>query len=140
MSPSKQERIFKKEYAHELLKIANGDLGSARILLQHFADETGRAENIFFLSQQAIEKALKAVLCALELPVPMVHELGVLVGKIPASTNMEFGYELAGLSEFASIRRYEEGALTLTHEEAADVVSKTESILQWAQKIVHCHS
>jgi hypothetical protein len=70
----------------------------------------------------------------------MVHELGVLVGKIPASTNMEFGYELAGLSEFASIRRYEEGALTLTHEEAADVVSKTESILQWAQKIVQCHS
>jgi hypothetical protein len=53
---------------------------------------------------------------------------------------MEFGYELAGLSEFASIRRYEEGALTLTHEEAADVVSKTESILQWAQKIVQCHS
>jgi HEPN domain-containing protein len=136
VTPSKQERIFKREYASELLKIASGDLGSARILFQHFSDESGRAENIFFLSQQAIEKCLKAVLCALRLPVPMVHELGVLVGKIPASTNMEFGYELASLSEFASIRRYEEGALTLTCEEASDVIAKAEAILLWAQKIV----
>ncbi len=67
MSPSKQERIFKKEYAQELIKIANGDLGSAKILFQHFSDESSRAENTFFFCQQAIQKCLKAVLCALNL-------------------------------------------------------------------------
>jgi hypothetical protein len=66
----------------------------------------------------------------------MVHELGVLVGKIPASADLEFGYELASLSEFASFRRYQEGVLILSLEEAQDVVAKTESILLWAEKIV----
>jgi HEPN domain-containing protein len=136
MSPQKQERLFKKEYSRELLKIASGDLGSAKILFDSFSNTSGRAENIFFLCQQSIEKSLKAVLCALELPVPMVHELGILVGKIPASSNFEFGYELASLSEFASIRRYQEGVLILSFEEAQDVVAKAESILLWAQKIV----
>lgn len=79
---------------------------------------------------------MKAVLCALSLPVPMVHELGVLVGKIPASTNLEFGYELASLSEFAFIRRYQEGVLILSFEEAQDVVIKSGSILVWAHKFV----
>jgi len=136
LSSPKHERIFKKEYAKELLKIASGDLGSARILYEHFSNASGRAENIFFLCQQSIEKSLKAALCALGLPVPMVHELGVLVGKIPDSTEFEFGYELANLSEFASFRRYQEGALILSLEEAQDVVAKAESILLWAQKIV----
>jgi HEPN domain-containing protein len=136
MSTQKQERIFKKEYSKELLKIANGDFGSAVILYENFSNASGRAENVFFMCQQSIEKSLKAVLCALGLPVPMVHELGVLVGKIPASADLEFGYELASLSEFASFRRYQEGVLILSLEEAQDVVAKTESILLWAEKIV----
>ena len=136
MSTLKQERIFKKEYAKELLKIASGDLGSARILCEHFSNTSGRAENIFFMCQQSIEKSLKAVLCALGLPVPMVYELGVLVEKIPASADLEFGYELVSLSEFASFRRYEECALIISLEEAQDVVAKAESIQLWAQKIV----
>lgn len=136
MSTQKQERIFKKEYSKELLKIASGDFGSAKILHENFSNASGRAENVFFMCQQSIEKSLKAVLCALGLPVPMVYELGVLVGKIPASADLEFGYELASPSEFASFRRYQEGVLILSLEEAQDVVAKTESILLWAEKIV----
>jgi HEPN domain-containing protein len=136
MTPSKQEKLFRPEYALELIRIARGDLGSAQLLLDHFAEREGRAENIFFLAQQSIEKSLKAALCALAIPVPMVHELGILVGKIPPSANPQFGYELAALSEFASIRRYEEGALMLSLEEARDVVDKARAILVWAQGLV----
>jgi HEPN domain-containing protein len=136
MTPSKQEKLFKPEYAAELIKIAEGDLGSAQILLQHFSEGSSRAENIFFLAQQSIEKSLKAVLCALKIPVPLVHELGILVGKIPHSANPQFGYELAALSEFAAVRRYEEGALMLSEEEARDVVDKAKDVLLWAQGVI----
>lgn len=136
MSPSKQEKLFKPEYSFELLKIAAGDLGSAEILVKNFGAENSRAENIFFLAQQSIKKSLKAVLCALQLPIPMVHELGVLVGKLPPSTNPPFGYELMALSEFASVRRYEEGALTLTHEEALDAMEQARIVYDWAKTIV----
>jgi HEPN domain-containing protein len=136
MTPSKQERVFKPEYSDELLKIAVGDLGSAEVLLKNFCAENSRAENIFFLAQQSIEKSLKAVLCALQLPVPLVHELGVLVSKLPASANPPFGYELTALSEFAAVRRYEEGALVLTHEEAVDVVKQARIVYAWAESIV----
>jgi HEPN domain-containing protein len=136
MSPSKQEKIFKPEYAPELLKIAAGDLGSAEILLKNFSAENSRAENIFFLAQQSIEKSLKAVLCALRLPVPLVHELGILVSKLPESANPPFGYELTSFSEFATVRRYEEGALILTYEEAVDVLEQARVVCAWAKSIV----
>ncbi len=133
MSPKNQERTFKKEYARELLSIAEGDLGSGRVLFQNFGQEKSRAENVFFLCQQAIEKALKAVLCAYGLPVPLVHELGVLVSKLPDESAPHFGYELGALTEFAATRRYEEGVLVLTREEAGDVVQNAEKILEWAE-------
>ena len=111
VSPAKQEKLFSVEYAPELIRIAEGDLGSARLLLVQFGMFKSRAENIFFLAQQSIEKSLKAVLCLHGVPVPLVHELGTLVAKLPASSNPVFGYEISRLSEFASIRRYEEGSL-----------------------------
>jgi hypothetical protein len=49
MSTQKQERIFKKEYSKELLKIANGDFGSAVILYENFSNASGRAENVFIM-------------------------------------------------------------------------------------------
>lgn len=78
MSPSKQEIRFNVEYAAELLRIAEGDYATARVL----KDAQGiRIENAFYMAQQAIEKALKAVLIVLKQPVPMVHDLGILVAR-----------------------------------------------------------
>ena len=133
----KQDKIFNQEYARELLRIAKGDLGSARILAKEFSADNSRAENIFFMAQQAVEKALKAVLCARKLPVPLVHDLGVLIGKIPADTMPVFGYELTQLTEFATVRRYEEGAFVVSAEEAFDVIKTAENIMNWAEKIVN---
>jgi hypothetical protein len=50
-SPNLKKRIYKKEYAQELLKIAAGDLDSSLELSQA---KTGRPENIIFLVQQSV--------------------------------------------------------------------------------------
>lgn len=134
MTPARQEKLFDQRYALELIRIAEGDLGSAKLLLDHFGKEQSRAENIFFLAQQSLEKSLKAVLCLYQVPVPLVHELGTLVAKLPAESNPVVGYEISKLSEFASVRRYEEGALHLTAEEAEDVVLIASQVLTWAQE------
>jgi hypothetical protein len=53
MSPYKQK--FKKEYSFELLRIAIGDLESAKVL---FEINKGRPENIIYHIEQSIEKSL----------------------------------------------------------------------------------
>ena len=52
-----QKRLFNKEYAKELLRIAQGDGESASAL---FKAKVGRPENIVFLAQQSVEKSIKA--------------------------------------------------------------------------------
>ncbi len=133
MSSAKQEKLFPVAYASELIRIAEGDLGSAKLLLEGFALQKSRAENIFFIAQQSMEKSLKAVLCLHKVAVPLVHELGVLVAKLPAESNPVVGYEVSKLSEFASTRRYEEGSLELTAEEAQDVFNMASKVLNWAK-------
>jgi HEPN domain-containing protein len=73
--PNLKKRIYKKEYAQELLKIAAGDLDSSLELSQA---KTGRPENIIFLVQQSVEKYIKAVLVHLQIGFPAVHDLGIL--------------------------------------------------------------
>jgi len=137
MSPKNQERRFPAEYAQELLRIAQADHDSAAYLLTGVADEHGvRPENAAYLFQQAIEKALKAVLCARELPVPLVHDLGVLIAKIPDDLEPEFGYELGGLDEYATVRRYEEGRYILQQDELEEVQRLSNQVLSWAAKVV----
>lgn len=43
------------------------------------------------------------------------------------------GYEVSRLSEFATVRRYEEGALEITLEEAQDVLDIARKVLEWAK-------
>ena len=133
MSPAKQEKLFASQYAPELIRIAEGDLGSAQLLLAQFGMYKSRAENIFFMAQQSMVKSLKAVLCLHGIPVPLVHELGTLIAKLPAASNPVVGYEVSKLSEFASVRRYEEGTLELDAEEASDVVAIANKVLIWAK-------
>ena len=95
MSPSQQERVFHKAYARELLRIARQDWETARFLLEGW--DRIRTENFFFTVQQSLEKTIKAVLVSLELPVPLVHDLGILLAKVPASQEPPFGYEIGAL-------------------------------------------
>ena len=136
MSPKHQERRFAKRYAETLLSIAEGDFRTARFAQTGVDAGEVRPENVFFLYQQSIEKLLKAVLCHLERPVPMVHDLGVLLAKLPDETQPGVGYEIAGLNDFAGIRRYEEGSIAYEPEDIDDARALTEELLAWARSIV----
>ena len=95
MSPKDQERLFPTEYSAELLRIAEADHASGAYLKTGLAEPGVRPENVAYLFQQAIEKALKAAICAAGVAVPLVHDLGVLIGKLSTTLEADFGYELS---------------------------------------------
>jgi len=126
-----KEQIFKKEYALELLGIAEGDLRSSRVLLK---DEGGRAENVCFHAQQAIEKGLKALLCHLEIAVPFTHNLEVLASKLPKSFTLPAIGDFETLAEYATIRRYEEGVVELDKKDLELTYKAASDFIAWVKK------
>jgi len=127
----KNERVFKKEYAAELLRIAEADYHSAEILAK---DPSGRKENALFHAEQAAEKALKAVLCFSGSPVPMTHELNVILTKFTDSDLPPGGDALHDLTPYATIRRYQEGTFELTAEDMAVALTAVKDVLEWAKR------
>ncbi|MBI4405339.1 MAG: HEPN domain-containing protein [Deltaproteobacteria bacterium] len=125
---------FKREYAKTLFSIAEGDLCSARDCR---SGGTGRAENVSFHAEQAIEKSLKAVICHLGLPIPMVHDLKALIAALPDKCPLPpSASKMQELSEFATIRRYEEGNYALTDEELKSAIRVAEESILWAKKVI----
>ncbi len=131
---NKIKKNYKKEYAPILLGIAKGDFRSAQVLNQAVFE--GRPENIIFICQQSIEKALKAVLVHLQIGFPLVHDLGILVALLPEDKAPPFGFSLAELNQYATTRRYEEGHLELTAEEINVTLSAAQDVLNWADLIL----
>ena len=129
-----KSKKFNKQYAHELMSIAHADLESACDLHRV---ETRRKENIYLLAQQALEKALKAVLCWFEKPIPFIHDISALVALVGTIEAPPFGYDLNDLTEFAAIRRYLEGYEEYSADEVAAVLHAVKEALFWCQsKIV----
>ena len=126
-----KSKKFSKQYAHELLSIARDDLSSSDDLRRV---KTKRVENIFLLAQQALEKALKAVLCWHEQPIPFIHDISVLVTLVSRIDEPPFGYDLNDLSEFAAIRRYLEGREEFSQEEIAKVLEEVEKAIEWCEE------
>jgi HEPN domain-containing protein len=128
-----KEQVFKKPYAKELIAIAFGVLESAKGLQ---SSSRGRPENICYLAQQVIEKALKAVLVWKQIPFPLIHDANALVAKLSPQDQPPHGYDLGELNQFASVRRYEEGAVELTDDQIQTAINVAEEIWNWAnQKI-----
>ncbi|MCB9025465.1 MAG: HEPN domain-containing protein [Bdellovibrionaceae bacterium] len=132
MTKNLKKQLFPKEYAKELLRIADGDVASAIGLSQL---TNGRPENIVFLAQQAIEKYIKAVLVHLEIAFPLLHDLGVLVALLPDDKMPVEGFELMELNPFASVRRYHEGDVPLTKQEIEASLKVAQNISNWAKAI-----
>lgn len=128
-----KEQKFKKEYAFELLKIAEGDFETVRVLL---AASTGRKENICFIAQQVIEKSIKAVLCFIEAPVPFTHNLDILIDRLPDNLTLDDTGNINELNEYATIRRYEEGTFELDQDDLNVACNLAKTTLEWAKKIV----
>lgn len=123
-----KERLFKLPYAHELLVIAMNDFLAAKALI---ANPQVRYETAFFMLQQSVEKALKAVLVAQSKPVPLVHDLAVIIDRLDPKPDSPD--DLNELTDFASVRRYEEGTFVVTAEETAAAIKLVESTLAFAK-------
>ena len=126
-----KERTFKKEHAKELLSIAKGDIESAEILAK---GATTRTENIFFHVEQSIEKSLKALLVWRQIPVPLVHELTLILDRIPKDLEVPSASSLIDLTQFATVRRYEEGIADFTNEEIFQSIKLAHEIISWVEK------
>lgn len=114
-----------------MLRIAEADLESAKALID---TAKGRPETACFLAQQCIEKSIKAVLISLGIPVPLVHDAGVLVAKLPQSLTPPKGYDLSELTVFATLLRYREGDSILTKEQIEIVLETAAEVLAWCKQ------
>jgi hypothetical protein len=135
--PRESRYVFPVQYALEFLHIEQGDLKTAQVLKQGMKTGEIRDENFFLMVHQVTERDFQAVIGAFGQPIPLVHDLGVPVAKVPEGAEATFGYELTRLSEFATHRRYEEGRMLLTPEEAEDVLLMAEQILTWVRAQVN---
>jgi HEPN domain-containing protein len=126
-----KKKVFKKEYGIELLKIAEGDLETAKGLIKV---KMGRRENILFHLEQVIEKSLKSVLCAKGIALPFTHELGIILELFPTELEVPNSDDMVDLGQFASVRRYEEGIAEVTDEEIQETLRLATQTLHWAKK------
>jgi HEPN domain-containing protein len=126
------ERIFKKPYAFELMNIAQNDFLTAQVLSGH---PEVRRETVLLHCQQAIEKTLKAVICANGKPVPFTHEIVLLADRL-AEDLPPGGYALHDLSPYASLMRNEEGKFEITAEDIAHMMDTARQVLEWAKERV----
>ena len=127
-----KDRLFHKEYAPELLRIAENDLLAARTLA---TNPEVRRESVFFMVQQSVEKSLKALLCHYGKSIPMIHDIELLADRLGNLAPREAA-ELADLSDFAAVRRYEEGKFILTDEEFTEAVAAADRVVRHCRKAI----
>jgi HEPN domain-containing protein len=118
------------DLAHLLLRKARGDLSVARLIAADPHDDA-----IGFHAQQAVEKAIKAVLASRQAPAPRTHDLAYLVElldthgvEVPAAIA-----EPEWLSPWAVTTRYDDLDDTLDRHAAIDAA---ESAIDWAQALL----
>jgi HEPN domain-containing protein len=126
-------RIYKRTYAPQLLSIAINDLQAARALN---VDPIVRRETVLLMVQQSLEKALKCLLCAAGLPIPLSHELALLVERLGDAHQPPFSEELDDLMPYATIRRYEDGTFELTVDDITLAFEMADQVLAWSSEKV----
>ena len=128
-----RSELYSKEYAFTFLNIAIGDMQSAKALLDAKA---GRPANALYHVEQACEKSLKAMYCALGLPVVWTHDFSILIEDLrPHANNIPFESDLVGLTEYAVKKRYEEGDLDF-EADVRPYFHIAEEILRFASNFV----
>ena len=120
-----------QDIAKTLLEKAKVDFESARILSQHL----NQMESIGFHAQQAVEKALKAVLAYRDLHFPRTRELGEIL-KLLVANGIVFDERLneaVKLNEFAVDMRYD----TVEFEiDAKTAVELAEQAITFAESLI----
>ena len=116
---------------------AEADLANARSLSAH-RDEDTSPSGAAFHAQQAVEKALKALLIWHGMEYPPKHDLGLLVGLLPGDAATR-KLAIAGLTVYAVEQRYVAGAANPmnlaerpTWEEADEAILAAENAVEVA--------
>lgn len=116
------------EVAQILLEKATGDLTALRTLA---ADQNQTDHVVGFHAQQAVEKAIKAVLASYEVEIPMTHDLGYLATLV--ETPPREVAESRWLTPWAGGWRYDAESSPIDREKA---VQAAEGAVEWSEAIV----
>ena len=107
------------------LRYAGEDLAMARVLIGTSVPPRGSA----FHAQQAVEKALKAVLVANGREVPRIHDLLSLIHRLPPVAGLPATADLDVLSDYAVDSRYPDDMPDVTADEAHEAIEIAEAVL-----------
>lgn len=83
--------------------------------------------------QQAIEKSLKSLLISLEKPVPLVHDLDVIVANFSEEIQKELQQNLGELTQYATIRRYVDGDELIEKKDILEIIKIAESVIKFVE-------
>ncbi|MFN3637403.1 MAG: HEPN domain-containing protein [Chloroherpetonaceae bacterium] len=111
-----------QDVAKTLLQKAKIDWRAAVVLSEHF----NQIETIGFHCQQAVEKALKAVLASRDVHFPRTHDLGELL-KLLVANGIDYDERLnesEKLNDFAVEMRYESAEFDLDAETALELAER----------------
>jgi HEPN domain-containing protein len=113
---------------------AESDLANARSLSLH-RDEGTSPFAAAFHAQQAVEKGLKSLLVYFDIGYPPKHDLGLLIGLLPAGI-ASIRAPIAGLTVYAVEQRYVAGAANpMSLNERPNWVDAEEAISSAAQAL-----
>lgn len=121
-----------REVAQLLLQKAREDLSAAQVLV---TTEDQADHIIGFHLQQAIEKAVKAILAAHAIEIPRTHDLGYLI-ELLGNSEIEMPPEVAlsdWLTPWGVLFRYDDNPDTLDRDKGLEAAATTVS---WAQRLI----
>jgi HEPN domain-containing protein len=114
------------------LRFAESDLALAKLQL------TGDVmiEALCFHAQQAVEKAIKAVLVHFDILVPRTHSIEIVIDKAAQKVDIPaYVHEAANLTPYASVTRYPGNYEPRTDADLNDAINKAEKVVAWAKSI-----
>lgn len=114
------------------LRYAQSDLSLARTQ----PTEDVLLETLCFHLQQAVEKALKAVLVHYRDAVPRTHNIELLIEKAEKYVTIpDYVLSATALSDYAAATRYPGNYEPITDDDHLDAFTKAEAVVIWAQNI-----
>ena len=115
------------------LRYARGDLALAQVSLP----EDSFYEMLCFHAQQAVEKAVKAVLIINNISYPKTHNIRTLLDLLPKEIVLPADVDAAAiLTDYAVSGRYPDEVDEVNEEEYQEAVRLAEAVVQWAESIL----
>lgn len=116
------------------LRHARSDLALARAGM---SDDDVLVETLCFHTQQAAEKAVKAVLVHVGAELARTHDLGRLIEMLPSKIAVTDEVRAAAiLTDYAVVTRYPADTESLSTEDLATALRLAEAVVAWAKATI----